>query len=279
MNDKLNIYEYLDYRSFLKNMYSLKKQENPNFSFRSFSRVAGLKSSNFLKLVMDGKRNLSTDTIQKFAGAFKLTKEETNFFETMVLFNQSISTAEKNRYYDKITQSKHYLDTKPLEANQYVYFSSWHFVALRELVLLKDFQEDPQWINQKLQIKLNPVEIKRAFRILLELKLLERDDSQRLTQTAEKIAVTPEMGSLALVNYHREMLRKASDSLEKSQTSHRDISALTIAISKKKFDQIQERIKQFRAELHALAVDDDDDRSAVYQVNFQLFNLSEVPWK
>lgn len=273
-----NIYEYLDYRNFLRDLYAFKKQENPGFSFRSFSRSAGLRSSNFLKLVMDGKRNLSTETIHRFAGAFKLTKEEVNFFETLVLFNQAGGAEEKNRHYERIAQSKRYADIKPLEVHQYAYFSNWHFVALRELVLLKDFREEPQWINKKLGTKLHPEEIKRAIQILLDLKLLRRDNHDRLCQTVEKISTTPEMGSLALINFHRAMLAKASDSLEKSRTAHRNVSALTVAVSRRQFDHIQERIDQFRREIHAIA-SEGDEREVVYQVNFQLFNLSEVPWR
>lgn len=278
MTFRPNIYEQPDYRSFLKAMYHFKKRENPHFSFRSFSQAAGFKSSNFLKLVMDGKRNLSQEGIDKFARALKLSKEETEFFEHLVLFNQAETAQEKNRHYERISRSKRYADVKGLEVHQYAYFSNWHFVALRELVLLKGFQEDPQWINRKLRAKLHPEEIKRAIQILVELNLLRRDAQGNLCQTVEKITTTPEMGSLALVNFHREMLRKASDSLEKSRTAHRDVSALTIAVSKGQYERIRERIKQFRAEIHAIA-SEEEERETVYQVNFQLFNLSEVLWK
>jgi hypothetical protein len=39
------------------------KKAKPQYSFRYFARRAGLSSSNFLKLVMDGKRNLGPTTI------------------------------------------------------------------------------------------------------------------------------------------------------------------------------------------------------------------------
>lgn len=273
---KPNIFEYLSYRNFLKEMYTFKKDEKGSFSFRSFAKAAGLSSSNFLKLVMEGKRNLSAEGILKFARAFKLNKEETHFFETLVHFDQAQKAEEKNFYYERILQSRTYQDIHALEAHQYAYFSNWIFVALRELVALKNFQEDPKWVNRKLGTKLHPEEIKRGFQILQELRLLVREQGQ-LKQTEEKITITPEMGSLALVNFHREMLRKASESLEKSRTLHRDISALTVPVSKKQYERIKERIQQFRREIHAIA-SEVGEKEAVYQVNFQLFNLSEVLW-
>src|SRR5262245_50256954 len=103
-----NIYEYLDFRSFLRDMFVFRKQENSAFSFRMFSRTAHLKSSNFLKLVMEGKRNLSSQTIQGFAQALKLSKEETDFFENLARFGQAQGAEEKSRYYEKIVRFKSY---------------------------------------------------------------------------------------------------------------------------------------------------------------------------
>lgn len=277
MQTKPNIFEYLDYRSFLKNLFAFKKVENPSFSHRSFARLAGLQSSNFLKLVMDGQRNLSAKAIHSFAKAFKLNKSESDFFEALVFFNQSKSMEEKNRYYDRIAQFKKYHDAKPLDVHQYTYFSNWYFVALRELTLLKSFKEDPVWINKKLKARIHPDEIKRAIRILIDLKLLHRDDAGRLKQSDAKISSSPEMGILAVYNFHREMIQKAGESIERSLAEHRDISGLTLALSKKQFEKIRLRLNEIRREIHELSCEG-EDKEAVYQVNFQLFNLSEVIW-
>ncbi len=272
-----NIFESFDYRAFLRALYLYKKQKD-HLSYRSFSRAAGFRSSNFLKLVIDGKRNISESAIHRFAKALRLTKGETDFFEALVLFNQARTSEEKKHHYERIARFKAYNDYKALEVNQYAYFSNWYFVALRELVLLKDFREDPKWINRKLKAKLHPEEIRRAVEILIDLKLLKRDSDGRLRQTAEKITTTPEMGSLAIINFHREMLHKASFALEGSRTAERDISGLTVSISKMQFERIRERLNQFRQEIHAIA-NEESEREAVYQLNLQLFNLSEVPWR
>ena len=58
MNIPSNIYNFSDYRDFLKDRYRQLKEADPVFSFRHFSKQAGFGSPNYLKLVMDGKRNL-----------------------------------------------------------------------------------------------------------------------------------------------------------------------------------------------------------------------------
>ena len=50
------MFRYLDYRTFLADFYAAKKKRG--FSFRAFSRAAGLGAPNYLKLVISGERNL-----------------------------------------------------------------------------------------------------------------------------------------------------------------------------------------------------------------------------
>src|SRR3989338_9919808 len=94
---KPNIFEYDNYRSFLKDLYALLKQEKSAFSFRFFSRQAGFRSPNFLKLVMEGKRNLSPESIEKFAKGLKLNKNEADFFRRLVLLNQATTDRKSTR--------------------------------------------------------------------------------------------------------------------------------------------------------------------------------------
>src|SRR5262245_11343971 len=104
-----DLFKYLDYRRFLKDYYTEQKAKRGSaFSFRSFARLAGLSSPNFLKLVMDGKRNLGPEGIKSFAKALKLGKEESSYFENLVHFNQSATDDERNEWYKRLSASKKY---------------------------------------------------------------------------------------------------------------------------------------------------------------------------
>src|SRR5690349_5207588 len=63
----VGVYEYLDYRAFLRDHYAAKKAASRAFSYRSFSKRAGVSSPNYLKLVIEGKRNLSGKMAERFA--------------------------------------------------------------------------------------------------------------------------------------------------------------------------------------------------------------------
>lgn len=272
-----NIFQFLDYRAFVKEMYYYRKKRNPSFSHRTFSRLAGFKSSNYLKLVTDGKRNLSNDAIFKFAKALKLNGNETSFFEKLVLFGQAKNMEEKNHHFEKLTQFRHYSDVRQLEIRQHAYFSNWYYVALRELVSHTDFTEEASYINCKLDLKLKPASIHRAIQMLIDLGLLIRDDQGRLRQTTEKIVTSYEIADLTIINFQKEMIQKATDALEKTPAPWRDISSLTLNLTQGQYDRIKERINQFRREIHSIGGETLGTK-AVYQINFQLFNLTEIPW-
>ena len=259
-------------------MCAYHKKTNRAFSHRMFSRLAGLKSSNFLKLVMDGKRNLSRNTVFKFAKALKLTRSETHFFEPLVFFGQARNVEEKNRYFERLTQFRSLCEIKTIEASQYDYFSNWYFVALRELVDHPDFSENPETINRKLGLKLKTHEVEQAIKTLLDLKVIERGANGRLKTADERLATSPDIADLAVINFQKEMIKKAEEALEQTPVAQRDISSLTVNLTREQFDHIRERLGQVRREIHA-AVTASPQSKAVYQINFQMFNLTEVPWK
>ena len=94
------VFSYSDYRSFLKDFYEFQKQRR-EYSYKAFSIEAGLKSPNYLKLVIDGAKNLTLENIHNFAKALKLSWEETHYFEVLVNCNQAKSQ-EVRSYYEKI---------------------------------------------------------------------------------------------------------------------------------------------------------------------------------
>ena len=96
------IFEYLDYREFLKDYYNAKKEANPAFSLRVFSDKIGFKAKDFISRVMNGDKNLSSQSIPKVASGLRLGKHETEFFVALVKFNQAETTDERNVAFEQM---------------------------------------------------------------------------------------------------------------------------------------------------------------------------------
>jgi uncharacterized protein (TIGR02147 family) len=269
------IYEYENYREYLKDFYVYAKATKKGFSFRSFSKSAGFASPGVLKRVMSGERNLSVQGILKFALALKLNKEETQFFKNLVLFNQATTAEEKHNYARHIMRSHKFKKIHPLSEAQFNYFSRWYMIAIRELVALSTFKEDPEWIACEIDPPITPELAQKALQDLLTLGLIERSQSGKLQVTNANVSTSDEVSSNVIAQIHRELTNKAMESMDRVPREHREISALAMGVSEETMKKVKERIQLFRKELVDL-VSQDETPDMVYQLNFQFFPLTQT---
>lgn len=268
-----NIFEFTNYRKFLKAYYDAQKNKNKGFSHRSFAQKAGYSSSNFLYLIIEGKRNLNRDYITKFSQAMGLTKKEQQYFETMVSFNQA-ATPEAKRYYLEIlsTMSKKRTGT-PLKDDQYEFISNWYYPVIRELVTLPHFTEDLNWIANRLHRKITPAQAKDAIRALLDIGLLKRDESGRLAQADTHLITDDEIFNTAAYSFHNQMIDMAKEMLNTIDGANREISGVTMSVSKKQFKEIKQRVQDFRDAILKYLTDNPEMPETVFQMNVQLFPI------
>jgi hypothetical protein len=129
-----SVFNYVNYRRFLKDYYQQAKAEKKYFSYRYFSRRAGINSPNFLKVVIEGKRNLPSKTIDKFANALGLNRNETMFFRRLVVFNQAKTASEKQESYIILREIANQLRQNSKSADFSESFEKWYTNVVRELM-------------------------------------------------------------------------------------------------------------------------------------------------
>jgi uncharacterized protein (TIGR02147 family) len=268
-----SIFEYEDYRVYLKDLYSFLKKQRMQFSFRYFSKRAGFTSPNFLKLVIENKRNLSSDSIARFSTALKLTASESEFFNRLVHFNQSQTEADKAHWSLQLLRCKGFQKIHPLRQAEYSYYANWYYVPIREMVGLKSFRDDPLWISQHFRPALTTDQVKTALHHLQDLNLISKDEKGLWTQTQKSITTGNEVHHNFVKQYHQQMIQKASDAIDFYPRELREISAVCIPVSKNKLEDIKKMIQDFRKELLAVA-ESDEDANSIYQLNIQCFPVA-----
>ena len=269
------IFNYMDYREYLRDFFDEKKQELRCYSYRLFSQKAGLKSPNFLKLVIKGERNLSKVSVLKFAKALALSKKEADYFENLIFFNQTKTLEEKNFFLAKIMRYRASCDPKKIEEAEYLYYSHWCNPVVRELVGAIDFKGDYRKLGAAVVPSISAAEAEKSVALLQKLNFIERSDDGSFRKTSPSLTTGPQVRSVAIANYHRAMLQLAADSIERFPAHERDITSLTLGISQETYTTIMERLQQFRRELLELA-EEDDSPQRVVQLNLQLFPLSQL---
>jgi uncharacterized protein (TIGR02147 family) len=272
----IDVFDYLDYRAFLREYYAHAKRSRRGFSHRAFSRRAGLGSPNHLKRVMDGTRNLTIEMAERFASALGLPGEAADYFVQLVKLGQARSSVERGLAYQKLTTFKAYRKTRTLDLAHAAYHSTWYIPAVRELAARSDFRAEPKWIAARLLPPIKPAEAKAALDTLLELGLLRRRDDGAVEQSEPVITTGPEMPALHIANYHRMMMQRAAESIDLVPSDRRDISAVTLLVGAGAMGRIKRRIQRFRRELLELALAE-KHATQVIQMNFQIFPLSAAP--
>jgi len=268
-----NVYDFTDYRRYLAAYYAYAKAEQYGFSFRLFSKRAGLRSTNYLRLVIDGQRNLSRDMAVRFATGCELNGGAAEYFCELVEYGQAKTTADKSRVYERLGRFRPFREARRLDGAHSEYYSRWYVPAVRELVRRPDFREDPKWLARQLVPSISVGQAKKALALLHELALVERDVSGRLVQTAPLVTTGPAPLGHHIYAFHHAMIDRAKGALDQLPRDEREISNITVCVSQKKFVELKERITAFRRELLRTA-ELDDSPERVVQINFQLFPMS-----
>jgi uncharacterized protein (TIGR02147 family) len=276
VSDKL--FDYLDYRVFLKEHYEKSKAANPHFSFRTFSNKAGFKTKDFLYRVIQGEKNLSQASIFKLVGALGLKREEIEYFENLVKFNQSRNLKEKDFFFQKLTALRgEYRESGPghrLEEQQYEYYAKWWHTAVRSVIDMYDFRGDFRWLAKKLDPHITPLQAEQSVTLLENLGLVARDGTGRYKATHKTLTTGAPLLPLAVNKFHLSTLELAARALDEAPKEERDISCLTLGISQKTLDRVKTKLRRFRAELLRLA-EADEEADTVYQLNLHVFPLSK----
>jgi len=270
------VFNYQDYRAFLRDLFAFEKAHSEKFSYRVFSARAGFKSPNFLKLVIEGQRNLTDDSVRRVSMAFKLTAPEHEFFRGLVVLNQAESPTERSLAARNLYKSKVFREMYPLKVAQLEFYENWWSIPLREMIGSPAFREDPQWIARKLRNRVTPQQVIQSIETLLAIGLIRRDDSGRLVQAQQNVTTGDEVASSGVAAFHKQMIELAGDSIDSVKRYRREVSSSTVLVSESTFARLKELIQIFRKTLIAEAESGMPADQTVYQINFQLFPLTET---
>jgi len=278
MNPSKDIFQYSDYRLFLREYYRDQKEKIPGFTYDILAQRGGFSSASFPKLVIDGKRNLTKESAGNMCKALKLNKKAAQYFEVLVSFNQARTLEEKTSFLEKIDSFRRRNCPEKLLAKEYDYLKKWIHSAIRELVDLPGFREDPEWISKKLRYNVKSEEIKQSLEFLTANGFLKRNAEGRLVKKEKTLGTGEvpdrEVYSAVARGHHLNMMHLAEEAVANLPREKRNVTSTTISLSKKTYEAAQQRIHQLHLELLELAKAD-TDVDQVYGLNMNLFPLTK----
>ena len=268
------IFQYFDYRKFLEAYYRNRKFENPRFSYRSFAQKAGFTSSGLYLALVQGRQNLTTALLPKFIRGLGLSEKEAQYFSHLMEFTHATNGKAKQHHFEKMLPLMPLSIKRPI-ADQKEYYSHWYYVAVRESLSILNFRDEYIMLGNFLTPTIKLMEAKKAIKVLSELGLIKKSSQGFWRSVDVALLSGSEMGPWVIRTFQAEMMERAKQSLELHPKEKREISTSTFSISEMGLERIQTTLKSIQKKVMAI-VQSDIKEDRVYQLNIQLFPLSEV---
>ena len=278
-----NLSTYTDYRLYLKDFYEFKKQTLSTpiraYSYATFSAAADIKSPNYLKLIIDGQRNLSDQMIRKFAKALQLNKDETLEFEALVHYGQAKDPLERNRCLKVLAEIRVQKQMRAGELNEQAMdlVPNWVTWVLHAMADQKNVEFDVNRLRETMRGRASNDEIKKALDKLLESGELIANENGEVTKGRSLMRGSAGVPPALVRKLQAELIYLGMESLFQDDPVDREFGAFTMALTEEEFEQVKFEVRQLRKRLYKdFTVKREQDKGdRVFQLNFQLFPVTQ----
>jgi len=276
---RINIYDFVNYRTFLKTIFEDLKFNNPGISYKSIQESAGYSGkSNHLWQIIEGLTPINNSAIENYGRALLLNSREIVYFKLMFEFEKAKTDEQRDKIIQQMKKSKLFAKAHVNYVNFDDIYSKWYLTILWDIVSLDDFKEDYEWIANKFFNKITPNEIKKGIKKLITSGALFRDNKGILRQTSpdalklssDKISITPFLRTL-IRKHIKEMLKLAPPAMEFQDFDKRLFYTSTIVLSKEEIDVLKNKITTFITEIENRKPLN-SKKEVVYQFSLQFFS-------
>ncbi len=257
-----SIRDYQEYRKFLKDWFYFKKSLRRGFSYRQFSSLLGLKSPNYLQLVIQGDRNLSEPLADRFAKLAKLSEGDRLYFSALVRLANAKDEGAVKQAEKQILVARKKMTTSYLEKVKTEILSHWYHMLVRESVALKDFEPSGEYISRKLSGLISPEQAEASLQLLVVAGLLNKGPEGRLYAVDQVLDTGDGIFSFQMMHKtHGETLMEWGRNLSQLNPKEQELGLIHIPISSQKIPELRKRIRQFQDEIIGwLGNEDEADR-------------------
>lgn len=270
---KPNIQNYHDYLEFLKDWTNYQKQQKDGFSLRKISKEAKI-ASGYLPMCFSRQRKLSLKFYEKIKPFLKLSVKEKRFLDLLRIIAESEIPEERVRALTDLQKLADYKENHYSELEAHQYLSRWYYVAIRELVSLPDFKNDPAWIQDRLRGRVSQKEIIEGIQFLSKYGFILMSTSGNFKVAEKQLRCNEGVYKISLGEFHRQMLDIAKNSIDEVSREERILLGHTVALSKEQFDKIQTLLRETLNKIETVD-NSSQPETEVYQIELAAFPITK----
>jgi uncharacterized protein (TIGR02147 family) len=198
---------------------------------------------------------------------------EQTYFVLMVSYAHAKDDKARRAAFEERCALAHAHKVRVLGNEEFDYFKSWKNPVIRELAVQMPGAK-PLEIAHACKPKISAAEVSETLDFLVKAGLLKKDRNGNYRQTEKSVSMGPvDAVPVAAREMQRQMGEFAVKALD-LPLSERDMSGLTLGLTRQAYEKIRKEIAEFRRRVVAIATEDDETEQ-VYRMNLQLFPLSE----
>lgn len=273
---------YLDYRRYLSDFFDYKQamtsKERRPYSYSTFAAGADLKTPQYLRMVIQGQRNLTDETITKFCRGLGFQKQQADEFRLLVHYTQAKDPAERNVFLRQLSEHRVLQKMKLGEIRQEVWdrVPDWVTWTLYALIDQEGVKFRVQDLIHILRYKAAASQIQTALDNLLASGQVILHQDGTLQRQRQLMADASEIPVDLVRKIQAELMFLGLESLFQDSPVEREFGTLTLSLTAAEFEDIRFQLRKLRKAIHKentiRRMKNKGER--VYQMNLQLYPVT-----
>ncbi len=248
--------------------FERKKKSRSGFSLRGFAKSMRM-SPSFVSNILNGKKTIPLARLTEIGKILELDDVSLDRLKRALIEE---TFQEHGIDIEKTLQSSAVEKYELAPKSQFSVLTPWYNVAIMDLSTCVQFQKDPLWIAQQLQI--SKYQVEQSLKFLLSQGLL-KETKNGYKKVTDKIRLSLNESHQEIRGYHAQMMEKAKAELlsktSKKSFDRREISGITIASNPKNIAKARQRLI---AALHDVGeILGQGECTDLFQINTQMFSL------
>lgn len=242
----------------------------PLYSQRAFARDLGLSASSLADF-LNGKMSLSVGRIQQISRGLGLTIDQTQHWCDL-LKSESLKRPKEKELALVRVQARLQAQEQTIHAEQFKMISEWYHLAFLEMIKI-DSKRYSDLSYSAEQLGITTGQMRKAVQRLLRFEILTLD--QGVYSAQKEIRFDSPVPSKTIRGFHKQILKKAADSVEGQNLEERFLSSTIFSIPKSQRADFMTRLKSLALESIGKHQKEhkNEPRDAVYCLSLQCFNL------
>jgi uncharacterized protein (TIGR02147 family) len=266
------LFQYLNFRKFLKDWYDWHKEYEDGFSLSSIQKRSGLASRSHFFDICYG-RKLTEKFVPAYIKLLDLSGDEIHYFKAMVVYEQGTTDTLRAKAFETMAKISPQLLTLQVGSDMMRFFEQWYQPVLLTILAIHPSEKDPSVLASLFNPKITELQCVKALKLAQELGVLEWDPKNNIWHLQNRFMSCAESTKeLALKPFHRKLQEFGIWHYDHSYEKQH-FSTLSIATTEKIKLKIEDILRETRSKILELVKQEPGEDTA-FQVNFQVYPLS-----